>query len=183
MVKAGDLTDADAFTLQQQRNKIQMKEEILSEIKAEDKKTQDKRVRDEDQAKVLSKYPQFSNKHPDHNPEDPLYKEVTRLWNNGYAYNPKGLSQAITDAKKILRMSDTAPDLSNEFNVNSASAPGKTAEKDVEFTQEEEEASIRVYTMGGAQDNPKTGRPYTIEEAIKKGKEAKKKRLETRRIT
>ncbi len=183
MVKSGDITDSDAFKLQQQRNKAELKQEVLSEIGEERKKAEGMKTRADDQEKVLAKYPHFSNKHPDFNPEDPLYKEVQRLWDNGYSTNPKGLSKAISDARKILRISDKTPDLSNEFGVNSASAPDKIREKEVEFSADEEEAAVRLYTMGGATDNPRTGRPYTREEAIKKGKEAKQKRSESRRIT
>ena len=108
-VEAGELTQADAYKLQRARDKAELKKEVMSEITTETKQTEEQRIREEDQRNVLSKYPQFSKTHPDFNPDDPLYKEVNRLWNNGYAHNPKGMSEAIKDAKKILRMQDTNP--------------------------------------------------------------------------
>ncbi len=173
MVAAKQLNDNEAWKYQRNRDKAEMKAELREEFTATTKEEKDRQVREEDKNAVLSKYPQFDKKHPDFNENDPLYKEASRIYKSGYGYNPKGLSLAIKDAKRMLGITDKHIDATDDLNLHSPSAPLKPDDnKDVELDDTEKNAAYRMYVLGNIQ-NPKTGRPYTENEAIEKAKQAK----------
>jgi len=173
-----EITEQEAYAYQRKRDREETRLAILDEIRGEDKKKQDMNTRKTDAEWVLKNYPKFDPRHPEHNPKDPLYKEATRIYNNGYASNPRGLSESIKDAKRILRMTDEPIDRSDDLDIEgNEGAPerGGHNPKEVTLSSEEEEQAVRFYTMGSL-TNPKTGRAYTKQEAISKALSAKKRR-------
>lgn len=176
---AGEITESEAYQHQRQRDKAELKAELKAEQEQERKQQSEQEIRQKDAQKVLAEYPHFSKDHKDHNPNDPLFKTAMELWQESYRFNPEGLSKSIARAKQILRMSDTKPDLSDEFSTHAPSGGKKPSkEKEVTFSKDEEETSIRMYTRV---INPATGRQYTEAEAVAKGKRAKEARLSLRR--
>ncbi len=177
MIQNGEMTPQQGYAHQQQRLKAEIKEETIRELKGEDAKEQSKREFDEDRKQVLRDYPHFNPSDPNHDPEDPLYKTASEIWDEGYQANPKGLSLAIKRAKQILRMSDTRPDVSDEHSVGrgrGASESRINGEKEVSLSPEEKESAIRLW---GGVENPATRRNYTEAEAIIKATKAKTARM------
>lgn len=177
-IGAKEITEQEAYAYQRKRDKEELRVSVIDEIKGEDKKKKDIDTRKQDAEWVLANYPKFDKRHPEHNPEDPLYKEATRIYNNGYSANPKGLSESIKDAKRMLRITDEPIDRSGDLDIedsNSAPERGGKKPKEVTLSSEEEEQAVRFYTLGSV-TNPKTGRQYTRQEAISKALNAKKSR-------
>ena len=145
---------------------------------------QNQNIRQQDSTAVLKAHPSFDKTHPDHDPNDPLFKTVTALYTEAYAANPRGLTLAVKRAKQILRMGDTNIDLSEELSVHSPTAPTKrdrNGDDKVTLNEDEKETAIRMYGRGDV-TNPVTGRPYTESEALAKALNAKKTRTQSRRI-
>ena len=178
-INAKEITEQEAYAYQRKRDKEELRVSVIDEIKGEDQKKKNLDVRKTDAEWVLKNFPKFDKRHPEHNPEDPLYKEATRIYNNGYASNPKGLSESIKDAKRMLRMSDEVIDRSDDLDIEgSEGAPDRSGghkNKEVTLSSEEEENAVRFYTLGSVV-NPKTNRQYTRTEAIAKALNAKKSR-------
>lgn len=178
-INAKEITEQEAYTYQRKRDKEELRVSVIDEIKGEDQKKKNLDIRKNDAEWVLKNFPKFDKRHPEHNPEDPLYKEATRIYNNGYSANPKGLSESIKDAKRILRMTDEVIERSDDLGIESDDgAPergGRNKEKEVTLSSDEEENAVRFYTLGSVV-NPKTGRQYTRSEAISKALNAKKSR-------
>ena len=176
-VKSGEITEDEAYAYQRKRDKEEIKDDLRKERETEDKRSEDFKLRKEDSEKVLKDYPSFNKKHPDFNPEDPLYKLSNELYVEAYAVNPKGLSLAIKRAKEILRISDQHIDRSEDFEVErSEPSERKPREKEITLSEPEKEAAVRMYTRGDVM-NPKTNRPYTVNEALVKALNAKKARI------
>jgi hypothetical protein len=180
MVQAGKITwdEANEYALKRDEEKLVERVEKRQDEKNKQKK--DTEARAEDTKSVLKNYPQFSNKHADFNPEDPLYKLTNQLYYEAYASNPKGLSLAVKRAKAILGIKDTHIDRSGDLNVGDSPTPLERKPKETEITlnEAEELAAINQFTRGDV-INPKTGRAYTEKEALAKALEAKKARKET----
>ena len=178
-INAKEITEQEAYAYQRKRDKEELRVGILEEIHGEDRKSKDIKTRKEDAEWVLKNYPKFDKRHAEHDENDPLYKEATRIYNNGYASNPKGLSESIKDAKKILRMTDERIERSDDLGIEEGGgAPARNGagkEKEVTLSSEEEENAVRFYTLGSV-TNPKTGRQYTRQEAVAKALNAKKLR-------
>ena len=179
-ITAGQITEAEAVSYQQKRNKEEIKVEIRADIKADNKQKTDTDIRIADAAVVMKAYPQFDPKHPDHNPEDPLFKIANELYKEGLSANSRGLSLAIKRGKQILNITDTHLDRSDDLSVEDRTAPDekggkKGKEVEVTLTEPEEDMAIRQFTRGDA-PNPKTGRAYTKAEALAAALEAKKER-------
>ncbi len=183
MIESGEMTEAEAYQHQQQRIEETAAQKAYMRLKEEQQKAEEERIRREDAEAVLREYPHFDKNHPNFNPEDPLYKEATRIYQMGYWANPRGLSEAIKEAKRILRMTDARIDNSNNLNLKSPSVPAsnENKKKEIELTEYEKEIAIKQYTRGDV-INPATGRPYTEAEAIAKAKKAKEMRLQSRRV-
>jgi len=176
MVTAGELTEAEAYTHDQERVEASAADKAYKRFKAEQAESEGQDARKKDADEVFSKYPHFSKDHPDFNPNDPLYVEATKIWGDGYKSDPRGLTKSIQLARRVLRMDDKNPDLSDDFSVRSPSAPRSPEKKtEVTFTPDEEDAAERMYCIGNL-TNPKTGKPYTRTEAIAKAKKAKESR-------
>jgi hypothetical protein len=184
LVNDKQMSYAEAVKHQQDRLIAQAEERTYARIKKEQKEEEDRRLRSEDSNAVFRQYPQFSRTladgslNPDFNPEDPLYKEASRIYANGYNVNPKGLSLAIAEAKRILGIVDGRVDMTDQMSVSrskSSNLEHRRNEVEVTISPEEEEAAIRMYTRGDV-INPKTGRAYTEKEAIEKAKDAKARR-------
>lgn len=174
MVKNGEITNDKAFSYQTERQEAAITQKVLGKISKTEKENTETEQRTTDMQKVLKEYPHFAKNHPDHNENDPLYLEATEIYQNGYNTKPNGLSLAVQKAKKVLRIDDKKPDLSDEFNLRGPSAPGAIPkDAPVELSTYEEDAAERTY-----RDiiNPVTGRGYTRSEAIIKAKNAKKAR-------
>lgn len=178
-IKSGKVTETDAYRYQRERDSFEIENRVYDRIKTEKKNETENEARKKDANEVLGKYPQFSKTSPQFNPQDPLYKEATRIYETGYASNPKGLSLAINDAKKILRMTDTQIDNTDDLSLESTGVPRKTRSKEPEvtLTDYEQEIAESQFTRGDVV-NPKTGRAYTTIEAHSKALDAKKRRLD-----
>lgn len=180
-VNDGVMTQSEAWAHQKAALKEEAKAELKADLKNESTVNETERVRQETINEVLKEYPHFNPRHPEHNPNDPLYKEASRLLNNGYASNPRGIKLAIDDAKRFLGLDKKRPDVSDEFSVtgSSAATPDTRREKKVEITEFEQEQAIRLYVFG-ARINPATGAVFTKKEAIEKAIKAKRDRLATK---
>lgn len=176
-VKAGEITEDEAYAYQRKRDKEEVKAEMRQENDEKDRKDREITLRKEDSDRVLKEYPHFSKKSPDFNPEDPLYKLANELYTEAYAANPKGLSLSIKRAKEILRISDEHIDRSDDTHVEDSNPPdrNKGGEKEITLSENEKEAAVRQFTRGDV-INPKTGKPYTTNEALAKALQAKKDR-------
>lgn len=169
MVDAGELTAEEAYEHQQERIEAKVTERVIKRNIGNTKEEEERKTRAEDAEKIARDYPQFNPKHPDHDPEDPLFKKANELWMEGYHANPRGLSKAIERAKEILGYTKERPDLSDEFSVaRSKSTVDRSIPSTVALTAEEKDFYVRMYVMGNIV-NPKTNRTYTESEAIAKG--------------
>lgn len=169
MVDAGELTAEEAYEHQQERIEAKVTERVIKRNIGNTKEEEERKTRAEDAEKIARDYPQFNPKHPDHDPEDPLFKKANELWMEGYHANPRGLSKAIERAKEILGYTRERPDLSDEFSVaRSKSTVDRSIPSTVALTAEEKDFYVRMYVMGNIV-NPKTNRTYTESEAIAKG--------------
>lgn len=176
MVNEGEMTEAEAWEHQEARRVAAAAERIAKK----DEKKSFERTRQETIASVLEEYPQLNPSHPKYNLKDPFTAEVDRLLRNGYQFKPDGLKNAVEDAKKLLRITDKRPDLSDEFSVNEGGSGSGTERKPaskVTLLDWEQENAIRMYVNTGM-TNPKTGKVYTKQEAIEKALQAKQRRAE-----
>ena len=178
MVGNKEITYEQANAHAIKRNKEEIKAEVRQEFTQNDSKANEQKIRQEDANSVLKEFPAFAKDHPNFNSEDPLYKEVNRIYNNGYSANPRGLSLAVKDAKRMLGITDNKPDLSSELNVGRTTPPSSRTRSsnpaDVVLSESEKDIAIRSWTR---QINPKTNRNYTDEEALNKAKKAKLRRM------
>lgn len=177
MITAGKLTQAEGNKHYNDRIKAEASEDAYQRIRGEQEKTNLATARNTDSEKVLKDNPEFNPKHPNHNPNDPVLVKAMELYNDGLGVKANGLSKAIALAKQLLGKTTTKkPDLTDEFNLD-PSRPGSGGgdSKEVTLDEDEQEAAIRIYTLGEAK-NPKTGKSYTREEALKKALEAKTNR-------
>ena len=178
MVEDGRMTQAEAWSHQKAAIREEAKADIKKELGEENKRASEDSIRQETINDVLKEYPHFNPSHPNHNPNDPLYKEASRLLNNGYLNNPRGIKLAIEDAKKILRIDSKRPDVSDDLSVTTSTSTNidNKREKKVELSEFEQDQAIRLYVFG-ARINPATGKVFTKKEAIEKAIKAKRDRL------
>lgn len=179
MVKDGEMTETEAWEHQENRRVAAAADRIS---KNGEKKSFEK-TRQETIQSVLKDNPKLNPQHKDYDINDPFTAEVDRLLRNGYQFKPDGLKLAVEDAKRYLRLDTKRQDLSDEFSLpGSEGVPGRSkAEKKIEMSEWEQENAVRMYVNSGM-TNPKTGKPYTRQEAIDRGLTAKKNRvLETAR--
>lgn len=179
MVKSGELSEDRAYKIQRERDKAEAVEEAVARLKTDSGQEEERRVRSFDARKVLDEYPHFDKNNRNFNPEDPLYQETTRIWTNGYRHNPNGLSLALAEAKKILRIADKNPDISDELSLSHSAPPKDKLKKEREITLDENEREA-AYRMYRDLTNPGTGRKYTLDESVNKYKKAKEARLSRR---
>lgn len=177
-IKAGEIGQEEAEEYALARDEEKIVERVEKRRDDREKEKSDKETRIQDMQEILKEHPEFDPKHPNHNPEDPLFKTANEIYREGYAVNPKGLSLALKRAKQILRINDTSPDRSNHFSVEDSTPAdrGGNEQKEITLTAEEQDAAIRQWTRGDT-INLKTGRSYTPQEALVKGLEAKKRRI------
>ena len=178
MIANEELTAQQAYAHQKARDKAEIIDEWERKEQEKTRSTENKRSYDQDRESVLAEYPHFKPGHPDHDPEDPLYKTASEIWAEGYQNNPKGLSLSIKRAKQILRMSDTRPDVSEEHSVGrnrSSSSFERSSSTEVSLSPQEKEAAVRMW---GGVINPVTNRHYTEQEAITKATKAKTARMQ-----
>ena len=181
MVEAGQLTDEEAYNHQQDRIQEVAADRAYQRIKIEGTREEEKKVRADDAKKVLSEFPEFDKKHPSHNPDDPLYKEWSRLYQRGYYANWNGASEALEDAKRILRYEKSKPDVSDDLSVHRSTnyaSQEKGKEVKVEFSDYEKDLAVRLYRD---KVNPATGRVYTEKESVDKAMKAKASRQAVRK--
>ena len=173
MIDNGDIDEQQAFSHQQQRLKKEAAEEAYQRLRQETVKDEQKRVKQDDVRWVEENYPDLKNSDP------VLYKEANRLYGNGYHANPKGLSEAIKDAERILgRSKNSKIDISDDLSVNSNSSSRPLPKRPGEMqplSEGEIDIAYRMYVMGGM-INPNTRKTYTKQEAVDKFKEAKRQR-------
>ncbi len=178
-MKSGKITEAAAVNYQTERNKKELVVAVRTDIKKEDQADKDVNDRLVDAKGIIKLYPHFNTKHPDHNPNDPLYKMTIELFNDGFGLKPDGLSKSVKRAKQILGIKDTPVDRSSELSVEDGGAPADKGDKgkgkEVTLSENEEEAAVAMFCRGDV-PNPKTGRPYTRDEAIATAKVAKQGR-------
>lgn len=178
-IKSGKITEQAGIDYQATRNE----EKIVVRVKGDFEKDQEakatKKAQTDDAEAVLNAHPEFGLKHPDHNPNDPFYKEWRELVANGYGLTNGGLMKALKKAKKNLGIKDTHIDRSGDLGLEEVAPAGdkgggKEKEKEITFSEVEENSAVDMFTSA---KNPATGRLYTRDEAIAKGKEAKKRRM------
>lgn len=175
MVQADELTAEKAWDYAKKRDKEETKAELLAEIDNRGREKNERQTRDDDLAEVMRQYPHFSDKHPDFDKNDPLYKVANEIWSEGYHANPKGMTLAIAKAKKILRLEEERPDVSDHHTVGKTRVGQESIQHDknqATLSPEEQDLAVRTYVMGNA-INPETGRVYTEKEAINKATKAK----------
>lgn len=178
MVKAGKMTYAEAQEHALERDDERLIEKVEKRREERQKKEDFNKTRIQDFKEVLEKYPHFDKKHPNFNPDDPLYKTANQIFINGYHANPRGLSESVKLAKKILKQPEGRIDRTEDLNVEEGNIPEERGKKtdEVTLTEEEKEAARRIWVLGSI-TNPKTQRPYTEQEALAKSLAAKKARL------
>ena len=169
MVDANEISEADAYKHQHTRMEERAADKAYERIKNETEVNKEKQTRQEDAKSVMENYPQFDKSHREFNPEDPLYKEATRIFEQGYYANPKGLSLAIKEAKRILRMTDAHIDNSSNLNAGTNSTAPRKEVKETPIGDDEKDLAIRMYRDV---KNPATQRNYTDVEAIAKYRKA-----------
>ena len=181
-ITSKQMTEAQAVKHQQDRIKAEAVDEAVGRIEGKRDQADMQARRTADQKKVLAEYPQFDNRHPDFNPNDPLFKKANEIFNRGFNNNPEGLSESIALAKESLGMTTKKPDASGDMSVAETSLGNqqkKDNEQEVTLKPEEEESGIRQWTR---LINPATNRVYTDKEAIEKTKKAKQNLAGSRRI-
>ena len=173
MIQNGELSDTAAYAHQRSRDKAELKTEVMQEISGTTQQVQVNQERTEDSRKVLAEYPQFSEKHPDFNPNDPLYKKASEIFRSGLNTNPKGMSLSIEYARSLLGMNKANPDISNDLNLSTnISTPPPGGKKETPISEYEKESAVKMYCQGGI-INPVTRKPYTEKEAIERVQKAK----------
>lgn len=180
MVEADEITDEEAWARKEERDEENRAARVVKKLKEDNLRESTESARAQDVAAVLKQYPHFDKKHPDFDPEDPLYREVSSLLANGYSVNPRGVSLAVRDAKRILRIQDDRPDITDDISLRSSNPPKPDGRgKEIQLSESEQEYVVRLY---GNKINPKTGRIYTSEEAVAKAKKAKEAQIASRRV-
>lgn len=174
MIETGELTQNKAYELQRQRERAVIKDDLRNEFKQENEKQTEQQSRKKDADVVLKAHPEFSKDHYKYDPNNPLLKLTSELYEEGYKHDPSGLSRAMRRAEQILGGKNVNLDLSDNLNLSRPSAPESRSEKseEIKITQDEEEIAVRMHCRGDS-INRKTGRPYTRDEAIAKYKRAK----------
>ncbi len=178
-IDANEITEAAAVDYQTKRNEEKIVVRVTGEFEKKQEIAATQKAQQDDAQAVLKAHPEFNTKHANHNPNDPTYVEWKELVANGYGLSTGGLMKALKKAKKNLGIKDTPIDRSSDFEVEDTAAPrdkgGTKTQKEITLDANEEEAAVQMYTLGDV-PNPKTGRPYTREEAISKAKVAKQRR-------
>lgn len=182
LIDTGKMSETEAWQHQRARDKAEIKDEILREQEVREEANERKHAVAAEAKKVLQKYPHFDKNHPKFNPDEPLYKKTVEIYNKGM----HSVAAAVELAEEILGFKAKGPDLSDELSLRGTGAPGDSRQKDekIELSKDEEEVAVRTYTMGSAEftTNPRTGKTYTREEAIEKFRQAKTKRIKSRRV-
>lgn len=178
MVNSGAMTQDEAYAHQEERRE----EKAVARLRQERQAETDAQIREEVKNKVLKEHPEFNPKHPDHDPNDPLFKEANEIWMAGLYNNPRGLEIALEKAKRILGRDYKRPDLTEELGVTRNQEPAtRITEKSKKVILSEAEQEL-AWTNYRTQINPKTRKTYTQAEAIEKARLAKEARLNQRRV-
>ena len=179
-MKAGEITEDAAYKYQRDRDRAEAVVEVEHRFTEKRRFEEERNIRVQDAGSVIEKHPEFNKQHPNHNPDDPLYKLSNEIYNKGYASNPRGLSEAVKLAKQVLRISDTPLDRSDEFGAEDNNVPERGGKgKDVTLSSDEKDAAEKMFCRGDV-INPITKRAYTPAEAHVKALQGKKARLERR---
>lgn len=167
MVQDGKMTQSEAWRQQ----KIAIKEEALEDLKKEQQKETFERNKNAEIEWVLGKYPHFNPQHDNFNPNDPIYKEASRLMSKGMT-----MRSAVEEAEEKMKGA-RRPDLSDDLSVTRQGSPAEVSRKSVvaELSEFEKDNAVRLWHMSG-KVNPKTNKPYTQQEAIQKAMLAKQER-------
>ena len=185
MINSEELTKEQAEAHAYQRDKEKMKTDILTDISTEYQKTKEDEVRKADADWVTKNYPQFTKRlpdgsyNPDFNPNDPLFRTASELFQEAYHRDPQGFSKSIKRAKQILHITDTKPDVSDQMTMRTPSSPRTTAPQTTEVALDDDEKEVAIRSWRD-QINPVTNRTYTTNEIIAKATKAKNARLKRR---
>lgn len=182
MLENGETTQYKAYQHQRERDKEENFAEWEERQNRKNTEQRNTELRQKDIQKVLGKYAWFDPKHPDHDPNNPLYIEANRIYADGFASNPEGLSKSIELAEKILGGGKKSIDRSEEFSssVNGRPDSRENVSREVSLTDVERDQAVRLYCFGGM-INPMTKRVYTESEALAKATRSKADRLASRR--
>lgn len=180
LVNAGSMSQDEAYAHQDERRE----EKAVARVRQDMQAQTDTQVREETKQEILKEYPEFNPSHPNHNPNDPLFKESNELWRDGLYTNPRGLKIAIEKAKRILGRDYKRPDLSEELGVTRNQEPAtRITEKSKKITLTDADQEL-AWSYRRTMKNPKTGKTYTQAEAIQAAIKAKEDQLarQSRRV-
>lgn len=169
------MVDSKEISLQQANaHRDERVEEVAADkayrrLKGETEEQQKRSQLEQETREVFEKYPTWDSKDRGHNPNDPVYKTANELYQNGLS-----IKKAMQTAEKLHGVNKPRPDNSDNFSVNSPSAPNEAKEiKEQPLTDDEKELAVRTWRNVV---NPKTGRVYTEKESILKHEEARRNR-------
>lgn len=175
----GLMSRSEGWNMQKEKieeNTIEKIEKRAPKQKAEDE-WKAKRMQSLEEVKKEGYGWMIDSKDPKHNPNDPLFKEANKLWNDGLQYDPDGPRKALEYAKRMLGKDVPREDRADDFGIpknNAASDSNSQREKKVSLSEIEQQNATRWWTTI---NNPKTGKNYTESEALQKALEAKRKRM------
>lgn len=177
MIDANQMTETEAYSHQQKRIGEIAADTAYQRIKGEQTKDQKEEKVKKDAQEIIAKYPHFDNRHQNHDPNDPIFKEASSLMNEGVP-----MKKAVELAEKLHPKSKNVDNTQN-LNLYSPSAPAPTnTAQPPPLADDEKDMAERFYRD---QTNPATGRMYTRSEAIAKHSKAmadRKTYRETRRV-
>ena len=166
-IKAGTMTETEAYGHQQDRIAAIASQRAYDRIKGEQVTTAKETALKQEVSDMYAKYPQWDQKHRDHNPNDPLFATASGLFKDGLSP-----VKAMKTAEKLHGVTKDNPDRSEELGALSPTAPGITP-KSEKLPDLEEWEKDNAYRTWRDLINPKTGRNFTQAEAELKAQKAR----------
>lgn len=175
MIDAGKISEAEAVAHQQSRIEAKAADKAYNRLKSEQTELTKKQQVVSNTKTVFDKHPEWDGNHPNHNPNDPVFKTANEFFLDGL-----DILKAMKYAERIHGVkSPVQVDNSDNLSLHSPSAPPKSEPsiKNIELADWERENAIETFTRGDL-INPSTNRVYTESEAIARAKQGKLKQLQ-----